>query len=110
MNFSDRSNISKEFSFILPKRNFVLVTSTIDQLLQLQLNDGSFEMNDNIAKLFSIDENYFENLKEFFVRQGFNSFGKKRTKRRKMWKKNLFLFQRQIFEKKFFVLSSPECF
>lgn len=48
----------------------------MEQVNQLQLADGSFQLNEQFAKLLLIDGKYLENLKAYLNRQGFNSFGK----------------------------------
>jgi hypothetical protein len=53
-----------------------LTSTIINELKRIQLTDGSFDLNQDLANLLSIDINTFEELKKYLCKQGFNSFGK----------------------------------
>jgi hypothetical protein len=43
-------------------------------LKRIQLSDGSFDLNQDLANLLSINLNNFDELKKYLSKQGFNSF------------------------------------
>jgi len=53
-----------------------LTSTVINELKRIQLTDGSFDLNQDLANLLSIDINTFEEFKKYLCKQGFNSFGK----------------------------------
>ncbi len=53
-----------------------MTSTTINELKRIQSTDGSFDLNQDLANLLSINIKNFDELKKYFYKQGFNSFGK----------------------------------
>lgn len=76
INFTDPVSISNDLPRFDRSKNLDLLTATINELKRIQLADGSFNLNQDLANLLAVDINDFEALKTHFSKQGFNSFGK----------------------------------
>jgi hypothetical protein len=57
-------------------KNIELISTTMNEFKRIQLSDGSFDLNQDLANLLSIDIKNFDELKKYLYKQGFNSFGK----------------------------------
>jgi hypothetical protein len=76
INFTSSIEISQGFPTFPEFQHIELTSMKIKELKRIQSADGSFDLNQDLADLLSIDINDFEALKEYFYKQGFNSFGK----------------------------------
>ena len=52
-----------------------LTTTLMNEVKRIQLVDGSFALNEDLAKLLLIDVNEFKKLEIYLFRQGFSSLG-----------------------------------
>ncbi|UJR16362.1 hypothetical protein I4U23_003265 [Adineta vaga] len=61
------------FNFDRPK-TIQLISTTLNEIKKIQLPNGSFDINEDFTKLFSIPMKNFDELKKYLCSQGFNSF------------------------------------
>ncbi|CAF1006245.1 unnamed protein product [Adineta ricciae] len=66
-------DLNNLLNFQRPK-SLTLTSTVINELKRIQLPNGSFEINEDFAKLFSFPIENFDKLKKYFISQGFNSF------------------------------------
>ena len=76
INFTSPIEISQDFPAFTNFKHIELTSMKINELKRIQSADGSFDLNQDLADLLSIDISNFEALKEYLYKQGFNSFGK----------------------------------
>ena len=76
INFTIEYNIYKGFSTLNILEQLKLTVNKIDELKQIQLADGSFDLKQNFADFLSVNINDFNDLKLFLIKQGLNSLGK----------------------------------
>lgn len=65
-----------DFPTIQILEKFDLTSTMINKLKSIQLSDGSFDLNLDLANLFSINTTDIDTLKNYLIKQGLNSFGK----------------------------------
>ena len=53
-----------------------LISTMMAEVQRLQLADGSFALNEDLAKLLLIDMKHFDELITYLNRQGLSSIGK----------------------------------
>jgi hypothetical protein len=68
--------VSSDFSAFGKLTNIDLTSTTINEIKRIQFTDGSFDLNEDLANLLSINIGHFDELKKYLSKQGFNSFGK----------------------------------
>ncbi len=76
INFTGAIEISEGFPTFETFKNIQLTSTIINELSRIQLADGSFDLNQDLANLLSINIQNFDKLKQYLSKQGFNSFGK----------------------------------
>ncbi len=76
INFTSPIEISEGRPTFKEFEHIQLTSIKINELKRIRSTDGSFDLNQDLADLLSIDIQNFEALKEYFCKQGFNSFGK----------------------------------
>jgi hypothetical protein len=76
INFTSPIEISEGRPTFKEFEHIQLTSIKINELKRIQSADGSFDLNQDLADLLSIDIQNFQALKQYFYKQGFNSFGK----------------------------------
>ena len=77
INFTNPIGIVDDLPTIDPLQKFDLTSTVINKLKSIQLPDGSFDLNLDLANLLSINMTDFDRLKNYLIKQGLNSFGKR---------------------------------
>ncbi|CAF0923046.1 unnamed protein product [Rotaria sordida] len=74
INFTCESEIFKGFSTFNKLKQIYLTSMMINEFKRIQLTNGSFDLNQDLANLLSLDMKDFVELKIYLNKQGFNSF------------------------------------
>ncbi|CAF3234078.1 unnamed protein product [Rotaria socialis] len=74
INFTSESQIYKGFTLFEKMKQIDLTTLMMNELKRIQLVDGSFDLNQDLADLLSLNMKDFDELKMYLNKQGFNSF------------------------------------
>ncbi|CAF4618692.1 unnamed protein product [Rotaria socialis] len=74
INFTSESQIYKGFTLFDKMKQIDFTTLMMNELKRIQLVDGSFDLNQDLADLLSLNMKDFDELKMYLNKQGFNSF------------------------------------
>ncbi|CAF3367400.1 unnamed protein product [Rotaria sp. Silwood1] len=74
INFTGETEIFQGFSTFNKMKQLDLTSMMMNELKRIQLTNGSFDLNQDLANLLSINMKDFDELKTYLNKQGFSSF------------------------------------